>query len=148
MDHLKRLLEEKGVNFEILQHEQPILRAQDGADFFGIEIGQTAPTFILESEKGFYAMITSGARGRVSFEDIAALVGCQSLKLAKPKEVERITGYTVGSVPLVGIALPCIFDRALLRYPFIYGGTGDSRSTLKIAPEELEKLNQIVCSFE
>ncbi|WP_289139537.1 YbaK/EbsC family protein [uncultured Brevibacillus sp.] len=69
-------------------------------------------------------------------------------KLAKPKEVERITGFTVGSVPLIGLTFPCIFDRTLLCYPFIYGGTGEPISTLKIAPAALEKLNPIVCSFE
>ncbi|WP_254611289.1 YbaK/EbsC family protein [Paenibacillus sp. JMULE4] len=67
--------------------------------------------------------------------------------MASPKEVREITGYTVGSVSIV-LSLPCIVDRGLFRYPFIYGGTGEPTSTLKIIPSALEKLNQVVAYLD
>ncbi len=147
MDHLKTRLQESGVPFEILHHEKQIRTAQEGADYFGIEIGQTAPTLVLKSEKGYFAMIVSGSRGRVNLEEVSAVLGCNSLKMATPEEVRQITGYTVGSVSLV-ISLPCIVDRGLFRYPFIYGGTGEPASTLKIVPDALETLNQVVAYLD
>ncbi|GCD84226.1 aminoacyl-tRNA deacylase [Parageobacillus thermoglucosidasius] len=148
MDNLKSILQENDVQFEVIHHESLIHTAQEGADYFGIEIGQTAPTLVLKSEKGYFAMIISGGRGRVNLEEVSEILGCNQLKMATPKEVQQITGYTVGSVPLVGLSLPCIVDKELFRYPFIYGGTGESTSTLKIAPNALEKLNQVVALLD
>ncbi|MED4884835.1 MULTISPECIES: aminoacyl-tRNA deacylase [Bacillus] len=131
-----------------MYHENPIRTAQEGAAYFGIEIGQTAPTLILKYEKGYFAMIISGGRRRVNLEEVSEILGCNQLKLAKPKEIKQITGYTVGSVPLVGLSMPCILDRNIFRYPFIYGGTGEPTSTLKITPNALEKLNQVVALLD
>ncbi|MGG4043222.1 aminoacyl-tRNA deacylase [Bacillus smithii] len=148
MENLITFLQENEVQFEIMYHENPIRTAQEGAAYFGIEIGQTAPTLILKSEKGYFAMIISGGRRRVNLEKVSEILGCNQLKLAKPKEVQQITGYTVGSVPLVGLSMPCILDRNIFRYPFIYGGTGEPTSTLKITPNALEKLNQVVALLD
>lgn len=148
MENLITFLQENEVQFEIMYRENPIRTAQEGAAYFGIEIGQTAPTLILKSEKGYFAMIISGGRRRVNLEKVSEILGCNQLKLAKPKEVQQITGYTVGSVPLVGLSMPCILDRNIFRYPFIYGGTGEPTSTLKITPNALEKLNQVVALLD
>lgn len=63
MDNLRTILQEIGVQFEIIHHEKQIRTAQEGAEYFGVEIGQTAPTLVLKSEKGYFAMIVSGSRG-------------------------------------------------------------------------------------
>lgn len=143
MDKLIEMLNAKELEFEIIHHEIQISTAQEGAEFFGIEVGQTAPTLVVKSEDCYFAVIISGDHGRIDLEKMAEVLGCKQLKLAKPKEVQQITGYTVGSVSLV-LPLPCILDRGLFRYPFIYGGTGVPASTLKIDPNALEKLNQVI----
>ncbi|ACA44796.1 hypothetical protein FDC22_05605 [Clostridium botulinum] len=147
MDNLKTILQEKEVQYKNIQHEKQIRTAREGAYYFGIEIGQTAPTLVVKSEKGYFAMIVSGSRGRVNLEKVSRIIGCNELKMANPKEVRQITGYTAGSVSLV-LSLPCILDRELFRYPFIYGGTGEPASTLKLAPNDLEKINQVVAFLD
>ncbi|MGG3508536.1 YbaK/EbsC family protein [Paenibacillus lautus] len=146
MDKIKTILQEKKVQYEIIHHEKQIRTAQEGAEYLGIEIGQTAPTLVLKSEKSYFAMIVSGDRGRINLEEVTGMIGCNQLKMATPKEVQQITGYTVGSVSLV-TSLPCIVDKGLFRYPFVYGGTGEPVSTLKIAPNALEKINHVVAFF-
>ncbi len=144
MDRLRTILEQSGVQFEIIHHEKTIRTAQEGADYLGIEIGQTAPILILKSEKGHFSLIKSGDRGLVDLHETSAVLGYGLLQLATPKEVLQITGYSIGTIPLVGLPFPCILDRGLFRYPFVYGGTGQAQSTLKITPDALEKLNQVV----
>ncbi len=144
MDKLRTILEQSGVQFEIIQHEKTIRTAQEGVDYLGIEIGQTAPILILKSENGHFSLIKSGDRGRVDLQEIGAVLGYDQLQTATPREVLQITGYSIGTVPLVGLPFPCILDRGLFRYPFVYGGTGQPESTLKITPDALEKLNQVV----
>ncbi len=77
MTALHTLLHNKNISFEMIAHPQPIRSAQDGADYFGIEIGQTAPTLVLETDRGYISAILSGDRGRLDFQKIAAILGCR-----------------------------------------------------------------------
>ncbi|MBP2636800.1 MAG: YbaK/prolyl-tRNA synthetase associated region [Firmicutes bacterium] len=144
MDSIESALKSSGCDYELILHENPIHTAQEGADYFTIEIGQTAPTLILKTDKGYLAVTFSGDRKRVDFAEIANLVGCKHVQLATKKEVKQITGCEIGSVPMVGLALPFVLDKQLLRYPFVYGGSGQANRTLKIAPNALQQLNNVV----
>lgn len=145
---LETMLQDNQVEYEIIQHTATIRTAKEGAALLGIEIGQTAPTLVLRSEKEFFALILSGARGRIDMDYISNLLDSKKLKMATPEEVKQVTGCTVGSVPLVGHSLPCIIDRMLFHHPFVYGGTGSPSSTLKIKPSDLERVNRVVAFFE
>lgn len=143
MEQLQSILKGCKYTYELIQHEKAILSAQDGADYFGIEIGQTAPTLILKTDKGFFALIVSGSRGKVNLNEVAEALGCIEVKLASRKEVKEVTGYELGSIPMAGLKLPCVIDNNLYRYPFIYGGTGEPTCTLKIEPQALQELNHV-----
>ncbi|MFD2131176.1 aminoacyl-tRNA deacylase [Pseudogracilibacillus auburnensis] len=142
MKKLQEILKNRPFNYEVIRHERPLLSAKDGADYFGIEIGQTAPTLILKTNKGFFAFIISGAHEKVDFEEMSDVLECSSVKLASRKEVKKVTGYEVGSVPMIGLDLPCLIDKQLFKYDFIYGGIGYNDYTLKIEPRALKELNE------
>lgn len=143
MKNLKVLLEKSTYSYELIYHETILRSAQQGADYFNIDIGQTAPTLIIKTDIGFFALIISGRRDRVNFNEVAQLLNCQKIKLANPKEVEHM-GYKIGNVPLVGIPLPHILDKNIFDYSFVYGGSGINDYTLKINPHALEKLNKTI----
>ncbi|MCO7126453.1 YbaK/EbsC family protein [Sporolactobacillus shoreicorticis] len=130
--------------YEIIQHDQPILTREDGSKYFGIDVGQTAPTLIIKTDKGFFALIISGSREKISFDQIARTLNCKHAKLASPKEVQKVTGFHVGSVALIGLHLPCLIDKSLFKFDYVYGGTGNATSTLKISPQALVELNSSV----
>ncbi|WP_343065381.1 YbaK/EbsC family protein [Bacillus benzoevorans] len=148
LETLQGILERSKYTYEIIQHEKPILSKQDGTKYFGIEVGQTAPSLILKTDKGFFVLIVSGSRSKVDFEKIADVLGCSKVKLASPEEVQKVTGFQVGSVRMVGLDLPCVIDKRLFQYDFIYGGTGQSTFTLKIEPQALNELNQVIVTFD
>lgn len=148
MNRLQEILNKCEYKYEIIQHEKPILSREDGSKYFGIETGQTAPSLILKTDKGFFVLILSGNRGKLDFNKLAATIGCSKVKLASPKEVQKITGFEVGSVRMVGLDLPCVIDKRLFNYDFIYGGTGQTTFTLKIEPSALNQLNQVVATFD
>lgn len=144
MNRLITLLNEHDIDYEIIKHTKQISTAQEGAEYFGIHIGQTAPTLIIKTEKGFCAVIISGDYGRLNFTTLGELLRVEQVKLAKPNEVEKVTGCSVGSVSLINHGLPTILDRQLYRFTYVYGGTGMPQTTLKIQPGELERLNEII----
>lgn len=148
MDDLKVLFQENNVPFELINHDTPIRTAQEGARYFGINVGQTAPTLILKTDKGFFALIVSGDRGHVDFDEVASILGCNKVNLAGAREVEKVTGYAVGSISMVGHNLPCVIDKRLFQYSSIYGGSGKATCTLKIKPSALEKVNQVVAKLD
>ncbi len=49
---------------------------------------------------------------------------------------------------MVGLALPVIFDKKLLQYSFVYGGSGQPNRTLKLVPDLLQKLVQPVAFLD
>ncbi|WP_240515009.1 aminoacyl-tRNA deacylase [Bacillus cereus] len=93
---MQGILGESKYTYEIIQHEKPILSRQNGSEYFGIEVGQTAPTMILKTDKEFFVLIVSGSRNKVNFEKIADILGCSKVKLASPEEIQKVTGFQVG----------------------------------------------------
>jgi len=144
MESLQKILENCPFQYEMISHSKPIYSAQEGASFFGIQIGQTAPALILKTEMGLLLMIASGDRGRIEFPKVAQMLDCRSIELAKKDEVKEATGFSVGSIPLIGIELPCIMDKRLFQYQFVYGGSGEPRYTLKIEPRAIAHFNKVV----
>lgn len=141
-DDLKR----HGAHYELIRQDEPIISTQDAAKYYDVKYA--APALVVQSDQGLMLLVASARRGRLDLKQIGAEIGFSKLKLADRKKVEAGTGYSVGAIPLIGIELPCIFDDTLLEYEFIYGGSGDAYYTLKIAPEDVKRLNQIVFSFE
>lgn len=136
------------IPFELFRHEIHIRTAKEGAAYFRIEIGQTAPTLILHTDLGFYALVVSGDRGKVDFERIKEIVNCQTVRLATKDEVKQVTGFDVGAVSMLGLPIPYLIDKRLFNYAEIYGGTGEPDSTLKVTPEALIRLGQVAGTLE
>lgn len=138
-------LKRHGARYEIIRQDEPIVSTQDAAKYYDVKYA--APALVVQSEQGLMLFIASARRGRLDFKQIGAEIGVSKMKLADRKKVEEATGYGVGAIPLVGVELPCVFDDTLLEYEFIYGGSGDEFYTLKIAPEDVKRLNQVKFSF-
>jgi prolyl-tRNA editing enzyme YbaK/EbsC (Cys-tRNA(Pro) deacylase) len=69
-------------------------------------------------------------------------VGKKQIKLAGAETVLRITGYPVGGVPPFGhtTRVPVLLDAAVQRWEAIYGGGGDDRTLMRVAPGELVRV--------
>lgn len=136
---------EKGAAFELLKQETPILSAEDASAYYPVH--KAAPAFVLQTENGLIACIASINSGKLDFGFLKKKFGFAKLKMADKKKIAAQTGYEVGAIPLVGLELPCIFDNELLKYDYIYGGTGDELVTLKIAPIDVIRLNDVTWTF-
>ncbi|CQR74252.1 prolyl-tRNA synthetase [Sporomusa ovata DSM 2662] len=146
--NIKDILEKSGFLFELIYNESPIRTAQEGADYFNVDIAQIVPTLILYTGIGFHVLVISGARGHVNFKEIKHLLHCKNVRLATKEEVKSVTGFSVGNVPMFGIPLPYIVDKRLLQFSFVYGGLGEENTTLKVDPRALFNLNKVVGSLE
>ncbi|BAH08285.1 YbaK/EbsC family protein [Clostridium kluyveri] len=148
MKNIKDILKGNGFSFELIHNDKPIYTAKEGADYFKIDIAQIAPTLIIYTNKGFYVIVISGGRGHVNFKEIKCLLNCKNVRLATKEEVKLITGFSVGNVPMFGISLPYIIDKRLLKVSFVYGGLGEENTTLKVEPDALLKLNNVIGTLD
>ena len=145
-DNITLLLDESGADYEVIRHDKPIRSTKDAAEYF--DITKAAPVFVLDTDIGLVSFIKSAGRGKIPFAELQRLLNCARVELAEPGVVRRQAGYDIGSVPLVGLPLPAVFDNALLRFEYIYGGTGDMHHTLKIAPADVQRLNRVIACLE
>ena len=141
LSELARQLTDSGADFTLIRRQTPILSVQDAAGF--CDPGLAAPSLVVQTEHGLMLMIVSAVRGMLDFSALKAALGFERLKLADPKRVLSQTGFVPGAIPLVGMNLPCIFDDRLRALPCIFGGSGDRLVTLKIAPEDARRLNDV-----
>lgn len=146
IEDLRKRLLGQNADFEIIQHDMPIKSKKDALGYFKIE--ETAPTLIVQTETEFYALIISGERDKMDFDLIKNLLGCAKISMADKKEIVNKFNVEPGQIPLIGHNLPCIIDNRIFKYRFVYGGTGDCYHTLKIAPGDLVKANNVVLKFD
>ena len=145
VEALYAFLRENGADFELLRQDKAILSAADAAAYYPAE--KSAPAFILQTDDGLIGCIASVNSGRLDLEVLKQKFGYAKLKMADKKKTRNQTGYEAGSIPLIGLKLPCLFDNTLLKYDYIYGGTGNELVTLKIAPHNVISLNSIIGTF-
>lgn len=138
---LEDLLSASGFPFELLKNGRRIHSSEEGAAYWNIQIGQTAPALILRAGSEFILLIVSGAVAKVDLKTLATTIDAGSLRMATSREISEQFGLKPGDIPLFGLNLPTLIDRHLMTYDFIYGGSGDPDYTLKVSPQALPVLN-------
>jgi prolyl-tRNA editing enzyme YbaK/EbsC (Cys-tRNA(Pro) deacylase) len=141
LSQLKLRLDNAGVTYAILVHEQNISTAQGGAQTGLGALSAMAPTFILRTETGFLAAIVRGDT-RLSYKKIKQKLGLKNVSLATPDQVKQLTGSEVGHVALINQGVQTIVDERVMEVAVIYGGTGEPNHTLQIAPQAVVTLTQ------
>lgn len=68
------------------------------------------------------------------------------IRLASQLQVERLSGFRVGSIPPFGLPrhIPVIIDERLLQHKLLWCGTGRSTESLRISLDNLMKLSMAV----
>lgn len=84
-------LQENGYAYQLLP--QTRRSAEDGAAYFGIAVGQTAPVLLVEAAPSqYYLCLLAGNRGRLDRQSGCAL-NAPKLRPVKYKRVYDITGF-------------------------------------------------------
>jgi len=92
-----------GFAFELLKNERRIRSSEEGAAYWKIHIGQTAPAQILRAGSRFLLLVISGIIAKVDLETLAGCIEVAALRMATSQEIEARFGLRPGDVPLVGL---------------------------------------------
>lgn len=143
LENLKKLLAASNAEYELIAHEETLRSAEDGVEQGLGDLRDMAPTFILKTENGFMAAIISGET-RLSYKKIKKQFGLKNVALARPEEVEEITGAEVGYVSLINPPLPTIMDSRLVELDKVFGGCGVPQMSLRISAGDLVRITGAV----
>ncbi len=134
-DHLRR----RGVAVHLHRFPQSTRTAQEAAQALGISADRIVKSLVFLADDRPVLVLVSGAH-RVSTAKLAQVAGARRVRPADPATVARVTGFSAGAVPPVGLAteLPVYMDRALLSCEVVYAGAGAPNALFAVRPEDLQ----------
>ena len=115
------------------------------AEALGCEVGAIANSLLFDAAGHPVLVLTSGAH-RVDTGKVAATIGVESLRRAKPEFVRTHTGQVIGGVsPLAHPApVPTYLDPALRRYDEIWAAAGHPAAVFSTTYDELAAMTGAV----
>ena len=115
--------------------------AESAAETLQTEVASIVKSLVFMDGSTPVLALVSGTRS-VNPSRLAAVLGAESVRLARRPEVRSHTGFTVGGVPPVAHRhrMRVIMDRHLTEFPVVYAAAGSSSAIFEIGPEELSRI--------
>jgi prolyl-tRNA editing enzyme YbaK/EbsC (Cys-tRNA(Pro) deacylase) len=134
-------LEARGGQGRIVVLPDSVHTAQLAADALGCEVGAIANSLLFDADGDPVLLLTSGAH-RVDTAKVAAELGIEHLRRAKPDFVRTHTGQVIGGVSPFDHPAPVrtYLDPWLRRHDEIWAAAGHPAAVFSCTFEELQRL--------
>lgn len=141
-ENLQAYLAEQGIPAEVIFPGSPTPTVAAAARALGVEPDQIVKSVVFLVDGTPFVVYGCGMR-RVDPHKLAARLNIspEKVRLANADEVQRLTGYSVGTVPPLGLKtpMPAFIDPAVQAHEVVYAGGGGINALLKIATDDLIK---------
>ena len=137
----EKSIKEFDPNLEIIFLEQTARTAQDAATALGCNIGAIVKSLLFSVGNNFVLCLVSGDK-KCSLKKLKSTFNQKNVSMAKPEDVKKITGYTIGGVSPVGHLnkLKIYVDINLKRFTRVFAAAGHPNCVFKIEFNQLVKL--------
>ena len=124
---------------EELPHGTPTARA--AADALGCQLGQIVKSVVMVCDDAYVVVLVSGYR-RADEAGVAGATGATKVRLARPEEVVRATGFEPGGVaPFPHLAVAqVLLEKSLLSERAVWIGAGTTDHMAALASVDLQRL--------
>jgi prolyl-tRNA editing enzyme YbaK/EbsC (Cys-tRNA(Pro) deacylase) len=120
----------------LFEDNMNLASAHEGANQYAIDMANTAPTFILQVDEAFIAVIMRGDH-RIDFKKIKSMSNSKKVLFATQEQIQLMTDANIGYVSLINPSLETWIDNSILEKSIVYGGCGIKNITLKISTQDL-----------
>lgn len=141
LSKLDHFLKNENADYSIYQDSFNLESAEAGAKHYGILLNETTPTIILKTKDKYLAAIICG-NTRISFKKLKQVLNVKDISMASPETVLNITGSKVGEVSLINNGIDTLIDNSIMQNKNCYGGSGISKTTLRINTMDLIRLTK------
>lgn len=133
-------LKNKNIKFKMIHLDEVPRTAQDVEKIYGCPLHQVLKTLIFIGETEPVIVVLAGDK-RVDMIKLKEITKQNNLQMAKPNEVEEITGYTIGGVSPFGIERDTmkIIDESVFKTKTINIGSGKAEIGIELNSGELKK---------
>ena len=130
-------------NLSIVCLKQTAKTAQDAATALGCNVGAIVKSLLFHSGDRFVLCLVSGDK-RCSLNKLKKILNEKDVSMAKPDDVKRITGYTIGGVSPIGHLneVKIYIDTNLERFKTVFAAAGHPNCVFKIEFNELINLTK------
>ena len=137
----EKSIKEFDKNLGIICLEQTARTALDAATALGCSVGAIVKSLLFSTGNSFVLCLVSGDK-RCSLNKLKKILDEKDVSMAKPDDVKRITGYTIGGVSPVGHInkVKIYIDTNLERFKIVFAAAGHPNCVFKIKFNQLAKL--------
>ena len=137
----EKSIKEFDPNLKIICLEQTARTAQDAATALGCNVGAIVKSLLFSTGDSFVLCLVSGDQ-RCSLNKLKKIIDEKDVSMAKPDDVKKITGYTIGGVSPVGhlTKVKIIIDSNLERFTEVFAAAGHPNCIFKISFKKLTNL--------
>ena len=133
-------LKSKNIEFRTIHLDEIPISAQDVERIYGCPLNQVLKTLVFVSENEPILVVLPGDK-RVDMSKLKQVTNQNNIQIAKPNEVEEITGYTIGGITPFGIkkSIKKIIDESVFKKQTVNIGSGKAEIGIELNSEELKK---------
>lgn len=141
-----RTLEEEEIQYEVLQQSSKQYTAEGVAEDLGVAVAQVVKAMLVqrssnsgEGNRPFALFVIPGDR-RLSLKKVGAALADKKAQLASQRDVQRVTGYQVGAVSVLGFRrddVPGYVDQHILELEQVIISAGRPDTGLALAPADM-----------
>jgi Cys-tRNA(Pro) deacylase len=141
-----RALDERAIQYEVLEQSSKQFTAEGVADDLGVPVAQVVKAMLVqrssnhgEGNSPFVLVVIPGDR-RLSLKKVGAALADKKVQLASARDVERITGFQVGAVSVVGFRrddMPGYVDQRVLALEQVVISAGRPDAGLALTPADM-----------
>ena len=135
-----RVLDEKGIAYQARQQGHKQFTAQGVADDLGVPVAWVVKAMIVQRSNGAFALFVIPGDAHLSLKKVAAALGDKGAALAQQRDVERVTGFQVGAVSVLGYRrsdIPAYLDEGVLALERAVISSGRPDLGLELDPQDL-----------
>jgi len=132
MEELRKLLEDKNIKYEIKKYNPNVKDALAASEEMNLDISQIIKTLLVIKKNKYHLLLLSSDEK----------VKNNEYKMANINDIERITGYKLGTVTPIKLKskLPIIVDKKVLKLKTISIASGRRGFDILIETNNLKKL--------
>ena len=138
----EKSIKEFDPNLKIICLEQTARTAQDAATALGCNVGAIVKSLLFSTGDSFVLCLVSGDQ-RCSLNKLKKIIDEKDVSMAKPDDVKKVTGYTIGGVSPVGhlTKIKIFIDSNLERFTKVFAAAGHPNCVFEISFNQLTRFN-------
>jgi Cys-tRNA(Pro)/Cys-tRNA(Cys) deacylase len=106
----------------------------------GVPVAQVVKAMLVRCDGSWYVLVVIPGDERLDLEKVQVSVGAGKVNLASKQEVERVTGYTVGAVSVIGLkqgGVLTFVDEGVLDLEQVIISSGRPEAGLALSPDDM-----------